>query len=201
MPGKNVVREYAPDSYYHVYNRGVNKRLIFLDDQDYSVFLSYVRRHLSASKGVDSSGRIYRHYESVELLAFCLMPNHFHMLLYTQEDPRQIAQFMQSVCVAYSVYFNKRYKRVGHLFQGRFRAVRVSSDMYLEHISRYIHLNPVEYRVWKWSSFSYYIKNEDTDWLHVSRVLSMFSGDYEKFASDYVGQKRVLDAIKLELAD
>lgn len=199
MPSRNVVREYVPESYYHVYNRGIEKRRVFLDAQDYNVFLSYVRRHLCVESEADSQGRLYTHYDSVDLLAYCLMPNHFHLMLHAHEDPSQIAKLMQSVCIAYSMYFNKRYKRVGNLFQSRFKAARVSNESYLQHISRYIHLNPTDYKNWQWSSLAYYLGEKSADWVHPDTILAMFNGDYKKFLDEYREQKSMLDIVKKEI--
>lgn len=181
MPARNSRKEYVPHSFYHTYNRGVEKRLIFCDEQDYRVFLGYLRRHLSLITEKDASKRAYRHYDSVELNAYCLMPNHFHLLFYIKDDPEQLTKIMQSVCTAYSMYFNKRYDRVGHLFQGRFKAARITKEPHAQHISRYIHRNPEDYQNWQWSSLSDYLNKKATDWLHPERVLVMFNDDYEKF--------------------
>lgn len=202
MPARNSRKDYVPHSYYHVYNRGVEKRLIFYDSQDYDIFLSYLRRHLSLSPESDRAGRNYVLYPSIELLAYCLMSNHFHLLIYVKDEPCQMIKLMQSVCTAYSMYFNKRYKRVGHLFQGRFRAVRVTHEGYLQHISRYIHLNPGQFLSWQWSSLSYYLGDRSDDWVRPARILEMFTGnDYLNFVKDYSGQRAMFQEIKTNLAD
>ena len=199
MPSPNVIREYVPESYYHVYNRGVEKRIIYQDAQDYAVFLSYLRRHLSPDDTLDSQKRPYKFYGSIDLVAYCLMPNHFHFLLYSKEDPSQIAKFMQSLCIAYSMYFNRRYKRVGGLFQGRFKAIRIANDAYLQHISRYIHLNPTDYKSYKWSSLPYYLNADKVNWLHPERILDIFGASYGEFIDEYHDQKLILQKIKHEI--
>ncbi len=199
MPSPNVIREYVPESYYHVYNRGVEKRIIYQDAQDYAVFMSYLRRHLSPDDTLDSQKRPYKFYGSIDLVAYCLMPNHFHFLLYSKEDPSQIAKFMQSLCIAYSMYFNRRYKRVGGLFQGRFKAIRIANDAYLQHISRYIHLNPTDYKSYKWSSLQYYLNADKVNWLHPERILDIFGASYGEFIDEYHDQKLILQKIKHEI--
>ena len=201
MPSPNIIREYVPESYYHVYNRGVEKRIIFHDTQDYAVFMSYMRRHLSSDNNLDSQKRSYKFFGSVELVAFCLMPNHFHLLLYSKDDPSQIAKFMQSTCVAYSMYFNRRYKRVGGLFQSRFKASRILNDTYLQHITRYIHLNPADYKSYRWSSLRYYLREEKVNWIHPERILDIFGGSYSEFVDEYYDQKMILQEIKREIND
>ena len=203
MPSRNTVREYAPGSYYHVYNRGVAKQPIFVDNSDYTVFLSLLKRHLSNEPQIDRFGRLHPHYkDQVELLAFCLMPNHFHFLIHQDKDAQALSRFMKSVCTAYTMYFNRKYQRVGPLFQGRFKASRVSRDEYLQHISRYIHLNPKDYRQYEWSSLPYYLDGRRAEWLIPKRVLDLFEGtDYLKFLEDYKEHKAMLDELQYELAD
>jgi putative transposase len=203
MPSKNSRKIFITDSFYHVYNRGVEKRVIFIDDDDYAYFLYILKRHLSSEEIKDKSGRPYTKYSGdLELLSFCLMPNHFHILLYQLGDETAISRFMTAVCTAYTMYFNKKYKRVGHLFQERFKASHILSDSYIQHISRYIHLNPKEYRNYKWSSLPYFTAEFSADWVKPERILAMFEGrkDYQIFTEDYESQKAIQDEIKYELA-
>ena len=202
MPSRNTIKTYADESYYHIYNRGVNKRLIFLDDKDYRVFLNLFKRYLSLSPTKDNKSREYEHLRGrVELLAYCLMPNHIHILVYVQEA-KALSRLLSGVMTSYSMYFNKRYKRVGPLFQGRFKASLVSQDQYLLHISRYIHLNPSDYKNYRYSSLYDYLGKRRTIWLQPKRILELFQHDsYETFVSDYEEMKRELDSIKSELAD
>lgn len=110
---------------------------------------------------------------------------------------------MRGVGTAYTGYFNKKYQRVGTLFQGVYKASRISSEAYLLHITRYIHLNPREYRFFEFSSLSYYLGEAEADWIEPARVLAMFQGreDYLKFVGDYEASKGVLDELKYELAN
>lgn len=202
MPSRNRIKAYAPDSYYHVYNRGVEKRVIFLDDQDYTVFLSLLKRYLSGEEHKDHLGRIYEDLsDEIELLAFCLMPNHLHLLLY-QSTERGITNLLQRVMTSYTMYFNRKYKRVGTLFQDRFKASRISRDEYLQHISRYMHLNPMDYKNWEFSSLPYYLGNKKAAWLKPGRILEMFgAGEYRRFVADYEDHKKMLDEVRDELAN
>lgn len=203
MPSRNTVKQYDVDAFYHVYNRGVNKRVIFKDSRDYAVFLSLLKRYLSKEIINDARGRPYVNlHEKLELLAFCLMPNHFHLLLY-QRDMESITHLLHAVSSAYTVYFNRRYKRVGPLFQGIFKASKISTDDYVLHISRYIHLNPKEYKAWEFSSLSYYLGKKKSEWVRPERILDMFDSlkEYRAFLRDYEDQKRMMDELKYELAD
>lgn len=128
MPSLNSIKENLPDAIFHVYNRGVERRPIFMDSHDYRRFKGQIQRCLEREP-------------TVQLWAYCLMPNHFHFLLY-QADSLGMSRFMQRLGVAYVMYFNRRYKRVGSLYQGRYKAAQVIGPRQLMEISRYIHLNP-----------------------------------------------------------
>lgn len=131
------------------------------------------------------------------------MPNHFHLLIYQKANQAAITQFMRSLITAYSMYFNRRYIRVGPVFQGRFKASFISRDDYLQHISRYIHLNPAGYKLYEWSSLLYYTGSKQASWLTTYRILELFTGkeEYVNFVSDYEENKKMLEEIRSELAD
>jgi len=203
MPSRNRVKYYDAEAIYHVYNRGVNKRVIFKDEQDYSVFLNLLKRYLCVYPTKDLKGREYQHmYGDIELLAFCLMPNHFHMLIY-QRKADALSKLLHAVEGTYVKYFNKRYKRVGPLFQDIFKASRVSRDDYCQHISRYIHLNPKDYRGWEYTSLPYYLGVKHAEWVRPQRIMDMFDSvdQYDNFLTDYEAQKQIMDELKYELAN
>lgn len=202
MPSRNVEKIYLAENYYHVYNRGVNKRRIFMDEEDYAVFLNLLKRYLGKG-AVDKKGRHYVNLNGkIELLSFCLMPNHFHLLFYLVE-PTALTQLMRNVTTTYTMYFNKKHGRVGHLYQERFKASRIDNDAYLTHIARYIHLNPVGYRTWDFSSHPYYMGDKYATWIHPERILELFSSrqEYADFVEDYESNKQLFDEYKQELAD
>lgn len=203
MPSRNTRKIMVPESYYHVYARGASKQPIFLDDNDHAVFFNLLKRYLSKTPAKDRLGREYpNYYGIVELLSFCLMKNHFHLLFY-QEDEVAIQKVMQSVLTSYVTYFNHRHKRTGPLFESRYKASRITNDAYLLHISRYIHLNPKQWRTHKWSSLPYYLDGKEADWVRPRRVLSLHrtTGEYRRFVEDYQSHKATLDLIKVELAN
>ncbi len=143
--------------FYHIYNRGTDKRTIFLDAADYKRFVELLFV-ANAVKSVDlrEIRRGYSpifEYERGETLvaigAYCLMPNHFHLLL-TPLVEGGITKFMGKVSTGYSMYFNKRYERNGALFQGKFKSEHADSDEYLKYLYSYIHLNPVKLIDSKW---------------------------------------------------
>lgn len=202
MPSRNVIKEWAADEVYHVYNRGNNKQQIFRDAEDYAVFMNLLKRSLGEKIAKDRSGRLVRNWHTrVELLAFCLMPNHFHLLLY-QNDEKSISDLIRGIANSYTGYFNKKYDQTGHLFQGTFKASRITEEDYWQHISRYIHLNPANWREWPWSSLDYYLGEKHADWVKPDKVLGLFEHDkYIDFVSDYETHLAMLDELKYIAAD
>jgi len=202
MPSRNVIKRYGAGHVYHVYNRGNDKKNIFVEEADFAVFLALLRRHLSKDQTADRLGRPYKnYYDTIELLAFCLMPNHFHLLLY-QETETAITQLMRSISISYAGYFNKKYGRVGYVFQGIFKASLIDNHSYWCHISRYIHLNPADWRTWEWSSLPYYLGEKRADWVRPDRLFEVFEGeDYADFVADYETHKAMLDELKHLLAN
>ncbi|MBI2588900.1 transposase [Candidatus Saccharibacteria bacterium] len=204
MPSRNVVREFAPDSYYHVYNRGIEKRVIFTDEQDYIIFLGLLKKYLSGESTNKQNRHIFKNFQSeLKLLAYCLMPNHLHLLFY-QSSESAIIELMRRVNTGYVMYFNNRYQRVGGLFQGVYRASRIDADAYLHHISRYIHLNPNDYKHWPYSSYPVYMGIKKTTWVNPEPILSLFSNnslEYQQFLDDYVETKAELAVLKHQLAN
>jgi len=140
-------RKQSKAKIYHVVQRGVEQRDVFLDDKDRRVFLGLLGKKLTA-------------YECL-LFAWCLMDNHFHLAI--KADLERMAQLMHDVQSSYARYFNSRYGRVGHLFQGRYWSGAIDSDEQLMCVIRYIHRNPVEAGIcdacggYEWSSYSEYM--------------------------------------------
>jgi putative transposase len=178
--------------------------MIFEDTNDKRHFIKILNRHLDPNnKSVKEGGATYRKFnEDIEIVCYCLMGNHFHLLVYVHDNPIVLGEFMKVVLTAYTMYFNKRYKRVGGLFQGVYKASRIRNDEYLLHISRYIHLNPRTCKSYRWSSLPYYCGAEPPVWLRPRRVIDLFDGDdYMQFLEDYEDHKNMLEEIKQDLAD
>lgn len=141
----------AEGEFYHIYNRGTDKRTIFLDKSDYRRFVELLYlTNTSAHINIRSIRKHHKDIFSVERIdtivsigAYCLMPNHFHLLL-TSGRPDGISTFMNKISTAYAMYFNKKYERSGVLFQGTFKSQNADSDDYLKYLYAYIHLNPVK---------------------------------------------------------
>lgn len=192
---------YVADTYYHLYNRGWNRTEIFREDEDYEYFEWLLARHLSTESVTDTKGREYRHLrEAIDLVAYCLMPNHFHILAY-QHDDHAIAQLMSSILTAYTMYFNRKYRRRGSLFESTYKAVPILEDVQLMHITRYIHLNHHLYKTWPHSSYDDYLKSP-REWIEPTKILALFNSKqgYIGFVNDYEAIQRERDSIKAELA-
>jgi putative transposase len=204
MPSRNVLKLDMPDSYYHVYARGSSHQPIFLEDADFQFFLTLFRRYLSHQEFRNSAGIPYdKLYESIELVAYCMMGNHFHLLLF-QRKAGGMQRLMRGVMATYSRYCNTKYGRSGQLFESRYKASRVSSQSYLEHVSRYIHLNPRDWRFYPYSSIHAYLDDTVTeDWLHTERVMAHFDSttDYRIFVADREAAHKELENLKHQLAD
>jgi putative transposase len=203
MPAKNAVKIYEPDSYYHIYNRGAGKQPIFLDNQDKKYFLGILERHLDPDNTkANINGEVYAKYcADVEILAYCLMGNHFHLFVYVGDDTRKIIALMKSISTAYTMYFNKKYNRVGSLFQGVYKASHITNDVYLVHISRYIHMNPRNYLGYTFSSIGAYLGGDCPKWLHIKRVLELHENtSYLEFMQDYEAHKDWLEEVQKSLA-
>lgn len=153
-------REFADGECYHVYNRGVEKRPVFMSEADYkrflfSLFTCGVRKLPPHDRRAHKDLALAAHLLSkgagrlVEILCLCLMPNHFHLLL-RQLTANGIPLYLQKLTTAYTMYFNKRYAHSGVLFQGTYRSRHVDRDAYLLPVSRYIHLNPLDLTVPGW---------------------------------------------------
>jgi len=207
MPGRNIEKVYVEDSFYHVYNRGLGKMDIFRDSEDYAVFLNLFKRTLGQSVEFSPKGYEYPNYHNdLELVAYCLMPNHFHLLIRTKNKPMAMPELLKSVLTAYVMYFNKKHARVGPLFGKRYRAVRIVDDAQLWHITRYIHMNPLDigtdYKRYKYSSLQNYLGSKSSDWLIADEVVAMFEEegqDYLQFLQEYEGKKAELEEMKREL--
>ncbi len=203
MPSKNILKEDVADSFYHVYFRGGNRSRIFRDEVDFEKMLQLFARYLSLEEAKNSAGLSFpNYYNKLELLAFCLMPNHVHLLVY-QHQQGAMTEFMRSLLTSYSMYFNKKYKRSGPLFESRYKASMITDEAYLEHITRYIHLNPRQWRDYEYSSLPYYLHQITDAWIEPKRILDMFSGadDYVRFVEDYEQNKEMLNILKHELAN
>lgn len=142
---------FAPNEFYHIYNRGTEKRNIFMSraDRDRFLALLYLTNQDSPADLKLQGSTLLEIVERrtspqlVEIVAYCLMPNHFHLLVRGLEEGG-LSKFMQKLTTGYTMYFNKKNERSGSLFQGRFKATHIDNDRYLQYLISYIHLNPIK---------------------------------------------------------
>ncbi|MFA5933574.1 MAG: transposase [Microgenomates group bacterium] len=197
MPAKNRIKQYTANSFYHLYNRGTEKRLIFQDKQDCSVFLSYLKEYLLpknekelfsklSSPNISARERdkilkalrLNNFFGEIDLIAFSLMPNHFHLLI-KQKSAGSIDKFMNSLGTRYTMYFNKKYKRVGSLYQGVYKAVLIVTDEQLLQLSRYIHRQALAFQGQALEaqpcSYFDYVGKRKSEWVKPEEILVFFS--------------------------
>ncbi|NJO48682.1 MAG: transposase [Leptolyngbyaceae cyanobacterium RM2_2_4] len=163
--------------FYHVYNRGNNHQLIFFERENYLYFLRLIRQNL-ISNGVD-------------VVAYCLMPNHYHLLVYLQTD--ELSEAISSLSLSYTKAINKRFNRVGSLFQGRFQRILVTQTEHLVALTRYVHLNPVKANLvdqpedWEFSSYLEYAELRKGNLPKLELVKNQIQGDraYQSFLKEH----------------
>lgn len=196
--------------FYHIYNRGVDKQITFLNRRDYSYFLQslfYYRIDNPKPKfslfKKSSIFDIDKNKKIVDIVCHCLMPNHFHLLI-KQLQEGGISEFMRKFIHSYTKYRNVKYKRQGAVFNGVFRAKRIETEEQLIHTSRYIHINPYVSQIVKdltlyhWSSYNAYIGLIDDKDIAKEEVLNFFNShkDYEKFVNEQKDYGATLEILK-----
>lgn len=198
------------EDFYHIYNRGINKQSIFSNNRDYSRFiqtLSYYQ--VQNPKPKFSAYRISKVFpvdfnkKIVDIICFCLMPNHFHLLV-KQLKNGGISEFMRKFIHSYTKYRNIKYKNQGPILQGMFKAVRIESDEQLIHASRYIHLNPLTSSLVKnlefypWSSYPTYIGLNKNSFIAKEEILNFFKSpdDYKNFVLEQSAYGLSLEQLK-----
>ncbi|MFH0991040.1 MAG: transposase [bacterium] len=168
---------------FHVYNRGVSREKIFIEERNYLFFEQQFEK--------------YNDPYSFKLLAYCLMPNHYHLIIH-QIIPKAISKFIGSVCKGYVQAINIAYHRTGHLFEGKYKIKHIDDTPYLLHLSRYIHLNPVRARLvekavnWPYSSCKEYYGLRNFSFVTSDFVLNQIGSfsDYERYIKEYKPEER-----------
>jgi len=177
MPYRSI--SFAPGHYYHIYNRGAGQQLIFREEDNYLFVLRLMKMYTSALH--------------ITVIAYCLMPNHYHFLL-RQDDEQSAGLLPQRVFNRYAKAFNKRYHYTGTLFEGRYKAVLVDKDDYLLHLCRYIHANPVKDGIvsrleeWPYSNYLEWIRSRNGTLFDPHFVQEHFpvAQAYGRFVMDYL---------------
>lgn len=210
---------FANDYIYHVFNRGIERKSIFTNKREFERAQGLIKfyRHkeipirfsqfIKLAEDIRNNilERLYKSERLVDILAYCLMPNHFHFML-KQNTDRGISTFISNFTNAYTKYFNTKNQRSGPLLEGVFKAVLVETEEQLVHLSRYIHLNPAVSSIieadkldyYAWSSYSEYLSRSDKEICQKSQILEMFKSikEYREFVNDQIEYAKKLEAIK-----
>ena len=171
-------RRKSQSKVYHCMLRGINKQDIFFDEQDYLKFQNIIRQ---------TKNKFF-----YQLYSYVLMPNHIHLEI--KDVNQKLSQIIHSMATSYAHYFNKKYKRVGHLFENRFQSKNVENSYYMLNLVRYIHQNPVKAGIsemdkYIWSSYSEYFKNEGSKediLVDTKEILLMFSSEKERAKEEFL---------------
>lgn len=200
--------------FYHIYNRGVEKRRVFENRRCYTRFLQAIKYYQLTGpkpKFSNSFNNTFFHPDPdkkiVDVISYCLMPNHFHLLI-KQMTEGGISEFVSKLINSYTKFYNVKYNRVGPLFQGQFKAVLIESDEQFIHVSRYIHLNPIasflvnDLDDYEWSSYREYTDNSKGICAK-EEILGFFKDpkSYKKFCLDQIEYAQTLELIKHQLID
>lgn len=218
--------EFENNHYYHIFNRGINSQTIFQDDNDYQRALELISYYKFSSSKIRFSQLIKQPKELklknytrltqeqkhlVEIIAYCLMPSHFHLLL-KQQTENGISKFLADFQNSYTRYFNTRHIKFGPILQGQFKGVLVENDNQLVHLSRYIHLNPYAAEIIKdqnkleeypWSSFSDYLYMTTNSICSPDEVLFHFKDrlDYKQFVVEHADEQLEIKRIEHLIID
>jgi len=192
MPHRRI--PFRSNHFYHIYNRGINQDLIFFSPDNYHYFQRLLRRNI-------------RRY-NIAVVAYCLLPNHYHLLLRPRKD-NNLSQFMNSLFGSYTQAVNKQQGRLGPLFQGRFHAILVDKEEYLIHLARYIHLNPVISELsnaaheWPFSNYVDVVAHRGGDFKDTTLVPERFSSgeEYQKFVEDHSYDRSEIEGLERYLLE
>ncbi|MCM8813156.1 MAG: transposase [Candidatus Omnitrophica bacterium] len=179
----------AENTFYHIMSRGDDRKAIFRRSGDYQKFLFYCQEVCERFR--------------CQLYAYVLMPNHYHLLLETPQP--NLSRIMQYLNTAYTVYYNVKHQRTGHLFQGRYKSIVVEKEKYLLALTRYIHLNPVKSGIvscaadYRWSSYRYYSQGDSDrviDGTAILGVLGMTTNEYVQFVTQAMEREDQLPSLQ-----
>ncbi|KKS79209.1 MAG: hypothetical protein UV54_C0039G0008 [Candidatus Beckwithbacteria bacterium GW2011_GWA2_43_10] len=188
-----MVRDFTPNTYHHIFNRGSFKQKVFRKKKDYDTFIDILKYYLRyptlsplsklSHLKLENAGKTKQQtVKPYKLNAFCLMPNHVHFLLFQQEKSPNLSDFMKKVSITYAMYFQQQYQHSGTLFQGKFKSVKIFDNPQLLYLTKYIHLNPVKITEgsdpsdYPYSSLADYLllNKTEKDWLDSKTILQKF---------------------------
>lgn len=195
MPRRLIL--FAPDCYYHIYNRGNNRQKVFFETDNYLYFLRGIKKYL---------------LPVVDMIAYCLMPTHYHLMVRVKDSGQQTSEVletsevstaMQKMSISYTKAINKRFERVGSLFQGAFQAKPITNSKHMMHLCRYIHANPVKDGLvsdpaeWPYSNYLEWINERDGKLIDRDFVQNQFPKpkEYRDFVLDYLRSRELPEDI------
>lgn len=218
MPVQILSDQTTDNLYCHVYNKGIDDNIIFKDEGDCKIFLSFINEYLTTPTDAESSkkdfnirGKVFRgtphqiknYFGKIELIAYSLSPDHFHLLLNLKHKDH-LAGFIRSLCTRYSIYFNKKYTRNGSLFAGPYKSVNIKNEEAVLHLTRFLHTHGL-------SSYPEYLGTRLTPWVNTQAVLdyihkyysgnSEIAGSYKYFVERYKpnqNESKLIESITFE---
>lgn len=197
-------RTFVPGCYYHIYNRGANQQLLYKDKKDYLAFTAILKYYLVNPQGIPPSTlnrqpknkvtNLVKGPPSYTLLAYCLMPNHFHFMLRQEEGEVIISNLMRRISITYAMYFNDRYHHSGTIFQGRYKNVLVTNESQWIYLSKYIHRNPLHLQSYEpcklvdyqYSSYPDYMGIRHTNWIDTDTIMDRYPTSPIQHYSNFV---------------
>lgn len=209
---------FSTGSFYHIINRGITNQNLFNNAWDYKRFILTLNYYIEEKPQQKLSLTTKEELDKilpnspkkplVGIMAYCLMPNHFHLLL-KQVTRGGITAFMKNLQNSYTRYYNIKNKRIGTLYQGKFKAVLIEGDEQLLHVSRYIHLNPFAAKIidrphqYSWSSYQHYLHNRSNRICAPQLILEMIGSPrkYREFIENYADYARALATIKKQILE
>lgn len=207
MPSIYCQRIFVSGCYYHVYNRGAHQQLLFHDRKDYQVFTEILAYYLQHPLGLAPSSKKRLKVEndkepffvndspSHSLLAYCLMPNHFHLMIKQLSDTITISDLMRRVCVGYAMYYNDRHHHSGTIFQGKYKNILIENEYQWIYLSKYIHRNPAHLQRtdlcknlsdYLYSSYLEYLGKRQSPWIDTETILARYSKNSRQEYHDFV---------------
>lgn len=208
MPAKNVIKPYVENGYYHLYNRGAEKLPIFLKRYDYLNFIYFLKKYIAPEFKYNPATSLFQPMnmsDDIDLLCFCLMPNHYHFLV-KQKTKFAITDFTRRLLSSYAGYFNQKYGHGGGLFQSKLKGILIESESYLLHLSRYIHRNPKDLPGYKknlsnypYSSYQYYLSpTPGVSWVKTAEILSYFKTAQKTGISDALSYQDFVESYNID---